>query len=277
VKIPEGDGYKVGYFDVRMAVPGDSYFFIGSGKRIMLDDEVVALPYSYNLIRDLLNLEKNEVITSKLDIPGSSVKGSIRTILELSLKDACILFKNRRAASSWRWRMVLERLGIDLESRESGPCGRCTVCKMFGYTSREKSEESEFEFSDFIGEEVRLKILELMHNRGVERLLVVMPNNSFRGRINFVAEEPEIGLLSLIMFRGGLLPLGLRRLRREGDLVFGRVRFELKDFKVLEVDRGPHFVEDDIERYERRAEEVFGDRLSRYDFVGAIEEVNRLG
>jgi len=277
VKIPAGDGYRVGYMDVEIEVPKGTYLFVGAGRTAPLDGGLISLPYSYYQIRDLFELGKYKEVVADIDIPGSSVKGSIRSILELSLEDACILYKDEPAAESKRWRKVLQRLGIDLRTRRKGPCGDCPVCKMFGYARSDRSEASSFEFSDFLGRGVRLGILELAHHRGLERLLAVMPENTFLGRISFVARDEEIGLLSTVMFDSEQLPLGFKRLRKENGIVFGRVVFRLGDLKFMEIERGPKFVDGDLGKLKRKAMESFGDRFRRYDFIRAIEEVNEFG
>lgn len=167
-------------------------------------------------------------------IPASSIKGNIRSRIELSFKAkdgkarSCFIRATepipppKRGMHGWRhhgiWGEVL------LENREACDATRdrqvCLVCDLFGTNGL----QSLIGFSDFVGEGVRLERLNLEYGMDV---LAAPPNSRFDGSVNFLNLKPEeLGLL--------LIGMGLRDSMKGREVLIGRFKYrkEIKGYKL---------------------------------------------
>lgn len=234
----------------------DSYLFIGSGfPRLKVDERLLA---SARRVRGRKELEEVVLAVSRgisVDhqppsatilgyvVPASSVKGNVRSRLELSFVPgekgvrSCLI----RATHSekppavgehgWRHYRIWERaLRVGRGSCECTTgweeCEVCLLCDLFGTAGL----QGLISFSDFAGESVQTEKLNLPTG---EKLEAIKPGSVFKGSATFRSLEPaELGLLLLGMgLRGSGLGepvlLGKLKYRRDLPYVFGVIRYEL--------------------------------------------------
>jgi len=237
----------------------DSYLYIGSGgKAISLEskeEELESLlrkfgsiekaaPYvKMELGEELFNLVNNLPV-----IPASSVKGNIRSRLELYFKPkdgkvrSCFISAGPplrsplpRGSHGWRytelWRnKIVEDRGFPCDFTKNDRV--CLICDLFGAPGL----KGLIEFSDLIGSNVKLQLLNLPY--GV-KVTASPPASSYVGHIDFTSlEAHELGLLFIGMGlkdsrRGRPVLLGRFKYRKMfGDFVFGRIRYSIEKIIV---------------------------------------------
>jgi hypothetical protein len=230
-------------------------------------------------------------------IPGSSVKGNIRSRLELGFRAkngivrSCFIRASpvkeiSQGAHGWRhsriWGdVVFENRGFpcDLTKNEEV----CLICDLFGTTGL----KSLIDFSDFIGKDISLVPLDLEYDM---RILAAPPNSKFLGEITFYNLKPEeLGLLFVGMSLGKTTLLGRLKYRRSvSGYTFGRVRYVVEILKLwpdseqlavndLTVKPGEAVEEIKlnaiINSLKSLAFEVFKDELAEVDEVEVVERL----
>lgn len=181
-------------------------------------------------------------------IPASSVKGNVRSRIELSLASkngrsrSCFIRVTQSATppqARWHgWRHYKIWNNVALEYRMScdhtGNRPVCLVCDLFGTNGL----SSLVGFSDFIAEKASLEPLDLEY--GI-RILAVPPDTKFRGSVDFFNLKPnELGLLFLGMglkdsSKGKEVLLGRFKYRKSmRNYKLGRVTFHLDNLKISE-------------------------------------------
>lgn len=175
-------------------------------------------------------------------IPGSSVKGNIRSRLELSFKArngrvrSCFIRARRPipqpsiGAHGWRhfriWgNVMLENRGLPCDFTKNKQV--CLLCDLFG-TSGLKGL---IEFSDFKGKDISLEPLNLEHGM---RVLAASPNSEFNGNVIFYnLRAEELGLLFIGMGIGRQVLFGRFKYRKQlAGYKFGRVEYRIKAIKL---------------------------------------------
>lgn len=164
------------------------------------------------------------IVDDKPCIPGSSVKGNVRSRIELSLTNnngktpSCFIkasppqfARDRRA---YRHRKVW---GNVLDEDRGFPCDYtksqnvCMVCDMFGTAGL----SGLVAFTDFVGEKVVLENVAGQHGL---KLRIAPPKSVFRGSITFRNLEPhELGLL--------LHGLGIQQTATGKTVLLGRLKY----------------------------------------------------
>lgn len=198
-------------------------------------------------VREVAFEEEYEPFSSlrgKPVIPASSIKGNVRSRLELSFRAkggevrSCFIRAGpplprspRRGAQGWRHYSVWGRV---LEEDRGGPCDLtkapevCLLCDLFGTAGL----SSLVVFSDLVGEHVDLADLSLEY--GV-RLKTAKPGSVFTGSVAFSNLKPEeLGLILLGMgVRDSHVgrPVLLGRMKYRGRL--GKVRFSLRSLLLV--------------------------------------------
>ena len=245
--------------------PVDSYLHVGSGVvRLVVDAE--GLRRQVAAARDRRGLEKLveslastlqldyaqfALVGGKLAIPGSSVKGNVRSRIELSFREkdgvvrSCLIRSTdhpltppERGREGWRhFRVWQETLAFDrgkpcdFTSEEGEMAGVCLVCDIFGTSGL----LGLVEFSDFVGEDVSPVRVDLPTG---EKLLAAPPGSAFRGWLSFRNLEAwELGLLLFGMGvrdsrRGRPVLLGKSKYRVQGKNVFGVVRYVVESLRL---------------------------------------------
>lgn len=208
-------------------------------------------------------------VAGKPCVPASSVKGNVRSRIELSLIGrngevrSCFirasppqLAGGRRA---WRHRAIW---GDEVLREDRGyPCDLtrgdevCLVCNLFGTAGL----KGLIEFSDFVGDNV---VLEPVEGEFGIKLMAARPGSEFTGTVSFSNLRPwELGLLLFGMgIRNG--PVGeqvlLGRLKYVGTIggrPIGRVRYVLDSVRLSPLSDPLHEV--------RPGQEVSGEGLRR--------------
>jgi len=237
--------------------PVDSYLHVGTGALMLAIDEArlrqrAAAARSRRQLERLVSELSGELqldyaqfsaLAGRPAVPGSSVKGNVRSRLELSLipKDGVVRCCLIRASEEpleppppgehgWRhFRIWEQALGFEREpacsyTEEEGQV--CLCCDLFGTAGL----QGLVEFSDFLGENVRIKRVDLPTG---EKLEAAEPGSAFAGRISFRNLKPwELGLLLYGMGLrdsriGRPVLFGKVKYRRYPGLVFGVVRYEV--------------------------------------------------
>ncbi|MBS7612359.1 hypothetical protein KEJ27_09225 [Candidatus Bathyarchaeota archaeon] len=249
-----------GYLDVSVIVDGDSlsFFHIGSGRKFFkpnideLKKAYLKLGCIHESLIDRIKIEKDydefASTTKGIVIPGSSIKGNVRSRIELSFKgyegtvDSCFINAGKpligeltKGTSGWRhyriWGEVLfEDRGV--------PCNFtvmdevCLVCDLFGTYGL----KSLIDFSDFECVNASIKHLDLPFGISVQ---AVPAGSEFRGRIDFKnLKDYELGLLLLGMgiegsHEGRRTILGRFKYRGTLDsFKFGKVRYRVNELKL---------------------------------------------
>jgi len=249
-----GDGY-------------DSYLHVGSGMlKFTFDRSLLEKVRSPRRRVDLESFIRELAETISIDyalfsstragvvVPGSSVKGNVRSRLELSFVPkegvvrACFVRSSpptpepKPGQQGWRhyriWRGSLEGHRPACTCVE-GPeeCEVCLLCDIFG-TAGLKGLVS---FSDFVGVGISTVKLDLPYNEKVEAAL---PGSRFSGEVYFFNLKPEE--LGLILFGMGLsdsrvgrpVLLGKLKYRRDLPHIFGVVRYELEGLELAPFSKG---------------------------------------
>ncbi|MBC7092223.1 MAG: hypothetical protein H5T50_10025 [Nitrososphaeria archaeon] len=260
-----------GHLAVSIIVEGDkqSYLHIGSGKEFFKAD-ISELKEAYSKkefehflgkIKSIKGYDKFASTIKGSIIPGSSIKGNVRSRLELSFKgyqdtvDSCFINAGKpvvkellKGASGWRhykvWNEVLsEDRGIPCNFTSMGRI--CVICDLFGSAGL----KSLIDFSDFENVNSNIEYLDLPFGIRVE---AVPAESEFRGKVFFKnLKDYELGLL--------LLGMGIKDYRVGRKVILGRFKYrsKLNSFK--------------FGRIKYKLNEL---KLSRYSKTLSIEDVN---
>jgi len=179
-------------------------------------------------------------------IPGSSVKGNIRSRIELSLVSrnglsrSCFIRASQpslaQSPRAWRHRKIW---GAALSEDRGPPCdltrrgdGVCLLCDLFGTAGL----RGLVTFSDFVGEDVTLE--RIMTRHGL-RLMAAPVGSKFRGLVGFSnLRLYEVGLLLHGMGlidspRGRIVMLGrLKYVGEIGGKTLGKVIYSVNALKA---------------------------------------------
>jgi CRISPR/Cas system CSM-associated protein Csm3 (group 7 of RAMP superfamily) len=236
-----------------------SYLYIGSAQEqhLMNEEELIKVLNKYGgLTSEAISSVKFEEKYSSFHttnnvptIPASSVKGNIRSRIELSFRarngktKSCFI----RATAPTRppvarlhgWRhykiwgeVLMENRGWSCDSTRNQQV--CLVCDLFGTNGL----QGLISFSDFKGEGIRLERLDLEHEVNV---LAAPPNSKFRGSVSFLnLRQEELGLLFIgmglkVSARGRAVLLGRFKYRKQvGGYELGRIIYHLERLKLSE-------------------------------------------
>jgi len=298
---------------VKLRVAQDSYLYIGSASptikfRNTPDwnrvNRLVSQERFNELVQESLRLlsmaQASESVAEAPVIVGSSLKGSVRSRLELlvnsrkwseklglipcfsvsveflppSLRPGMHGYRHSKIWPEAPWR-----------DRRRGPCGNCLLCNMFGYTTKRGAFKSRVWFGTF-EVETKTSCTEQLNLDTGEQIEAVRPNTVFKGKIVFVnMTPPEVGLvffgLKLNMKKPLLLGKYKYRLPRSGGrpVKFGRVYVEATDkidfhplCKAATTTSVPKFVESMIEESKKTYGESF---YWDWDEVSKLEELWR--
>ena len=254
----------------------ESYLHIGAGKlKFSIDKRIVSMfkkrPDFNFLLRSVKNYaeyEYSEVVrySGKVVIPGSSLKGCIRSRLELlavskddtthfcfRVSDLPRNFPPQRGQHGWRhyemWKPAPKERRYSTEGREECDTTRgdyrvCATCDLFGAPGL----ASRILFENFYAQKYELLEMELDYYEKVE---AIKPGSIFEGRIVFKNLRPyELGLIFIGLgasktgeFKSILLGKSKYRRRRVvsclqdkslvgKEIVFGLVKFRIKAILV---------------------------------------------
>lgn len=242
----------------------------------------------------------------RLVIPGSTVKGNVRSRLELSFVPregyvrSCLIRAAKqptreppRGAQGWRHFRIWSR---SLSFAREGACdysegegGVCLICDLFGTAGL----QGLIHFSDFVGVNIDYTTLSPLDLPTGEKLEAAPPGSTFLGHVVFRNLRPaELGLLLYGMGlrssrEGKPVLLGKHKYRRYG-VVLGVVRYvveylELSEFseplkvRGTTVAPGSGVTGADLDRLiellVNTAREEFGEELLDVDEVGELERV----
>ena len=299
----------------------DSYLHVGSGlQRIVVDEEELRKRASgaksraelEKLVQEFsskieLDYAELVIVGGKPVIPGSSVKGNVRSRIELSLKPkngkirSCLIRDTRTPVSPppkgkhgyrhfmiWKESLSFYRgEACEYVSEKGQRAGVCLVCDLFG-TSGLKGV---IEFGDFVGDKVNPVKLNLPGN---EKIWAVPPGSVFQGKVDFQSlKDWELGLLLYGMGirdsrLGRLVLLGKHKYRERGSYVFGLVRFQVEGLELSPLSRDLSIGETVVKKGEKaktetldgivsalvsRAKEELRDELLDIDEVGRLEQL----
>lgn len=290
----------------------ESYIHVGSSLTpLKLNEELLTklIKNGKKDIRSLLQAAKfMEIMRFNISggqpvIPGSSIKGNIRSRLELSFrpKDGYVrsCFIRARAPLTEEplrgmhgWRHFKIWGGVLFEERGL-PCDLirmdkiCLICDLFGTTGL----KSLIDFSDFIGDGYAEDMLEQLSLEYGMNLIAAKPGSRFNGKITFYNLSPsEIGLLLIGMRVGKSALLGRLKYRhRISGLTFGKVRYDVRAIKFLKESQdfeigGLRFKGDDyvdgseltkiMEEFKSLANDEFKSEIFDVDEVTIIEQLS---
>jgi len=162
-------------------------------------------------------------VGDRVVIPGSTIKGMVRTRLELSIPNACYIVDMQSRNYSQRYREIFKP---DQRKRADRFPQVCPVCDLLGNTGL----ASRVEFSDFTLSGDWIDFV----SSGSESYEVVKKGGKFSGRVTFKVKSPEE--LGMILWGFGIRSGGnkvvlLGRFKFQ-DRRFGRVKFTVKSLKV---------------------------------------------
>lgn len=235
-----------------------SYLHVGSAeKRLKVsEDEVRQILNSRKQIDDgsIAEIKFEEkhlgfpITAGSPSIPASSIKGNIRSRIELSLtsKDgksrSCFIRASppmpmpKVGQHGWRhyeiWREVLAEDRRMCDHTDNRPV--CLICDLFGTNGL----SALINFSDFYGKGVNPEPLDLEYDN---KVIAAPPHSRFCGSIDFFNLKPhELGLLFIGMglkdsSRGRVVLLGRFKYRKSiANYKFGRICFQLENLKLSE-------------------------------------------
>ncbi|MEM0049614.1 MAG: RAMP superfamily CRISPR-associated protein [Candidatus Bathyarchaeia archaeon] len=309
-KVRSGFGDLCGV--IYATLTADSYVHVGSSEIFTVNENLLAKLIKSgerNIKRLLQAVELRERIPFNVSggrpvIPGSSIKGNIRSRLELSFRPkdgyvrSCFIRASRplikeplKGTSGWRhfkiWGKVL------FEDRES-PCdftrmGKvCLICDLFGTAGL----KSLIDFGDFVGEGDARDMLEPLSLEYGINLLAAKPGSKFNGRILFHNLSPsELGLLFIGMKVGKSVLLGRLKYRHVvSGKTFGKARYDVKaieflresrDFEVggLRIKGGDRIEGEELDKLINGlmslANEEFKDEIVDVDEVAIVERISK--
>jgi len=162
-------------------------------------------------------------VGDRVVIPGSTIKGMVRTRLELSIPNACYIVDMQSRDYSQRYREIFKP---DQRKRADRFPQVCPVCDLLGNAGL----ASRVEFSDFTLGGDWIDFVSI----GSESYEVVKKGGKFSGRVTFKVKSPEE--LGMILWGFGIRSGGnkvvlLGRFKFQ-DRRFGRVKFTVKSLRV---------------------------------------------
>ncbi|MEM4618793.1 MAG: RAMP superfamily CRISPR-associated protein [Desulfurococcaceae archaeon] len=271
-------------------VKAESYIHVGSSPTFFTIDEDLLTKLIKSGKKDIMSLlqvsKLMEIVQFNVSndrpvIPGSSIKGNIRSRLELSFRPkdgyvrSCFIRASkplveepRKGKRGWRhfkiWGNVL------FEDR-GPPCDLtkmdkvCLICDLFGTAGL----KSLIDFSDFVGEGDARDMLEPLSLEYGMNLLAAKPGSKFNGRILFHNLSPsELGLLLIGMKVGKSVLLGRLKYRHViSGRTFGKARYDIKAIEFLKESR-------DLEVDGLRIKG--GDRVEGAELIKLIEKLRFL-
>ncbi len=293
-----------------------SFLFIGSGRfSLHVDKEIVeklkyAARMNFKNFLDIADKVSSRMffeykglvyIGGRLAIPGSSIKGAVRSRLELmfhvfdDVVPACFIVQGhlmkrppKKGESGWRhhkiWKDVVfeyrdtcSATGVDYFEDISV----CPVCDIFGTSGL----SSRVFFDDFYASDNSVVRMVLDHNDKIE---AVKENTVFTGSISLDVNEEELGLLSIGMnlLSGKPILIGYSkyRVRKREDgsaIILGRVAFSPKRLSLTRYSKyGEKVLEgneliDFLKKCEKEALDKWGKWLKIVDEVSILEKINR--
>jgi len=246
--------------------PLDSYVYIGSGLPSVTKDLDGFVSYvrktrsREDLQRALMELgqkivmdyEAFSVVGRKPVIPGSSVKGNVRSRLELSFLPkngyirSCMVRASKQPTrqpspgmQGWRhfriWSKTLSFAREEACDYSKGVGSVCLICDLFGTTGL----QALISFSDFVGDNIDCESLSPLELPDGEKLKAAPPGSTFSGHIEFRNIKPaELGLLIYGMGlrdsrEGRPVLLGKHKYRRLG-IVLGVVKYVIDSLRLAE-------------------------------------------
>ena len=236
--------------------PVDSYLHVGTGAlKLVLDGAQLRRAAAARARQQLEQLVSELSGRIQLDylqfpssagrpvVPGSSVKGNVRSRLELSFAPKggvvrCCLIRATEeplgppepGEHGWRhfriWRQALEFEREPACDYSEGEGQVCLCCDLFGTAGL----QGLVEFSDFPAEHAAIERVSLPTG---EKLEAAKPGSTFAGKVAF--RNLEAWELGLLLYGMGLresrlgrpVLLGKVKYRRYPNLVFGVVRYEV--------------------------------------------------
>lgn len=246
---------------LKLEVISESYLFVGSGKISFKIDENIVKSIESAARESYENfLRKIEIVSSKISfdykgltyiggrpaIPGSSVKGAVRSRLELlfhginNIVPSCFIVqtrppRNKPARGTHGWRHYEIWGDVIFEPRDTCNATKaeyfrdikvCPVCNMFGTSGL----SSRVFFDDFYTGDENIEVLRMDFDDSVE---AIKPGSVFNGSILVDLNPDEVGLLSIGMnlLNGKPILIGYskyRKRRKNNDLTpiaLGRIVF----------------------------------------------------
>ncbi|MEM1550490.1 MAG: RAMP superfamily CRISPR-associated protein [Nitrososphaerota archaeon] len=291
----------------------ESYIHVGSSPTLFTIDEDLLTKLIRSGRRDIRGLLQAakfmEVAQFNVGggwpvIPGSSVKGNIRSRLELSFRPrdgyvrSCFIRAGKplikvpsKGVRGWRHFKIW---GSILFEERGPPCDLtkmdkvCLICDLFGTTGL----KSLIDFTEFVGEGYAKDMLEQLSLEYGIKLVAAKPGSKFNGRILFHNLSPgELGLLLIGMRIGRSVLLGRLKYRhRISGTTFGKAKYDvkaiefLKESQDLEINglmvRGGERIEGAglakvIEGLKSLANEEFKGEIVEIDEVAIIEQLQR--
>jgi CRISPR-associated protein Csm3 len=186
---------------------------------------------------------KDEILSDVPYIPGSSLKGKVRSLLELAENKPLERFNNYEDKSDWN--KAIEYAGKPCD------CGKCNICKLFGTGGDKVEEPIRLRFSEFyptketiemwktyLGEvytEIKTENVinritsTAQHPRHTER---VIANSIFEGTITFRVFEGDNEKLFQEL-ENGLKLLEKDYLGGNGSRGYGRVKVKLSEINWI--------------------------------------------
>lgn len=267
----------------------ESYLHIGSGGFSLVqpsvdlrqkDPEEAIRLLSRSIVRDVGEFMK---IGGNPVIPGSSVKGNVRSRIELSFipKEgkvrSCLIRSSpprrepRVGESGWRhYRIWGEALKADRRACDYTKLQTvCLVCDIFGTAGL----AGLVFFGDFVGRNDMITTLSLPNGEKIE---VAKPGSQFAGEITFVNLKPEE--LGLILYGMGIRdsrigkPVLLGKYKYQRNLLyrFGVVRYIIEKVEYQGFEGS---IDDIVRELVSSAVKTFGDELRDVDEVRKLEEI----
>lgn len=318
-----------GLFKVRISVTAaaknqpESYLFVGSGKehfayRGQIPTHIWRSPnperdienYQKNIIGEIsefqsfLNFSPSQAIERVAALPGTAVKGNIRSRIELSFIPqngqvlSCFVRGGwareppRRGIHGWRHHEIWKE---SLRYQRGFQCDRtreptvCLVCDLFGAPGL----ASVLSFSTFYGPP--LKNLQEISS-GPQRLLAAPPGSTFTGTIGFKAlKAEEVGLLLTGMgyrlqentVKNIPVLFGFHKYRQFDGKTLGRVIYDVEEIHVSEICSGDEYFRPGtiasgekrlqlIEKALKKTHQAFGNQLNLVNEPEKLIEVNKI-
>jgi len=294
---------------VHITLTSLQYLHVGSGEELKIEENKINEilkkirepdQIKSEIQRQIQHLSAFSSIGDTLVIPGSTVKGNVRSRLELSFRNvdgrvnSCFLragvIKSEPVEGMQGWRHY--RLWRDRIIEDRGPpCDYtrsesvCLICDLFGTNGL----RGLVEFSDLTLERGGKEVLDLPYNM---RLEAVRPGSVFRGFISFFNITPEeLGLtligMGLIEKRSGRpVLLGRLKYRKEtGGRKFGRVTYAVDSLELSRYSKPLHIDSSILlepgqnvsgERLEKIISQLTNYALRRYPGLDVIDEVEVL-
>lgn len=298
---------------IHVTLLSESYIHVGSFSSLFTVDEKMLTNLIKSGERDIRGLQRAakfmEVAQFSTSggrpvIPGSTIKGNVRSRLELSFRArnnyvrSCfirargpLLKETPKGGHGWRHFRVWSNV---LFEERGPPCDLtkmdkvCLICDLFG-TSGLKSL---IDYGDLVGEKDAKNVLEQFSLEYGMNLFAAKPNSKFSGRIIFRNLSPsDLGLLLIGMKVGKEALLGRLKYRHKvSGYTFGKVKYDVETIRFLEEScgfeaggvkvRGGDLINGSelanlLDGLRSLTHEEFKDEIVEVDEVAIIEQVSR--